>query len=106
MSDHKPDVKLYLVIFGALLILTVVTVLVSYWHLPPSAAIAVGLAIASFKAGLVIAFFMHLKGEHKLIYVFLGVMAVTMLGFLLIPLDHHLIGDQLEHTPVGEAHHK
>ena len=103
MSDHKPNVKLYLAIFGALLVLTVVTVLVSYWHLPPAAAITVGLLIASIKAGLVVAFFMHLKGEHKLVYVFLGIMAITMIGFFLIPLDFHLLSDRTTHTHVGEA---
>ena len=109
MSDHghpPPNIKLYLAIFGALMVLTVVTVLVSYWHLPPAAAIGVGLAIASFKAGLVIAFFMHLKGEHKLIWSFLGIMAFTMIGFFLIPLDHVLVSDQSTHTEVAESHHE
>ena len=36
---HHPNVKLYIAVFAALMILTVVTVLVSYWHLPPAAAI-------------------------------------------------------------------
>lgn len=99
-----PNIKLYLGIFGALLVLTCVTVLVSYWHLPPAAAITVGLLIASVKAGLVVAFFMHLKGEHKIIWVFLGLMLFTMIGFFLIPTDFHLLSDRITHTAVGEEH--
>ena len=84
MSDrdsHAPNVKRYLLVFAALMVLTVVTVLVSYWHLPVAAAVTVGLAIAAVKAGLVAAFFMHLKGERVLIYGLLGV-TVYFLVFL------------------------
>lgn len=106
MSDHKPNYKLYYTIFGSLLVLTVVTVLVSYWHLPPVAAIGLGLAIATLKAGLVVAFFMHLKGERTLIWVFLGLTVFTIFGFLLMPLDQKLISDRTTHAHVGgEAHH-
>jgi cytochrome c oxidase subunit IV len=107
MSEHghpPPNIKLYMTIFGTLLVLTVLTVLVSYWHLPPAAAIAVGLAIASFKAGLVVAFFMHLKGEHKLVWVFLGLMAFTLIGFFLVPMDFHFLRGRTEHTNVAAQH--
>lgn len=74
-DPHRPNVKRYLAVFAALMFLTVVTVLVSYWHLPPVAAVLLGLAIASFKAGLVAYYFMHLKGEHALIC---GLLAMTL----------------------------
>lgn len=83
---HHPNVKLYLAVFGALMVLTVVTVLVSYWHLPPAAAITVGLAIATFKAALVAAFFMHLKGERAIIYGLLGVTAFCLFLLFALPL--------------------
>jgi len=97
-----PNVKLYIAIFGALIFLTILTVVVSWWHLPPAGAIAVALLIASFKASLVLAFFMHLKGEHKLIIAFLGIMLFTCIGFFLIPLDQHLLRDRTTHTEVKE----
>lgn len=75
---HAPDVKAYMMVFGALMVLTVVTVGVSYIHLPPVAAVALGLAIATVKAGLVAAFFMHLKGERTIIYGLLGVTVFFM----------------------------
>ena len=104
MSEpHKPDIKLYLMIFGALLVLTVVTVLVSYWHLPIHAAVAVGMAIATLKASLVAAFFMHLKGERKLIYGLLGVTVFFMIVLFAVPIkDFQDLAPRTQHIAVGE----
>lgn len=83
---HRPNVQLYLAVFGALMVLTIVTVLVSYWHLSPVLAILIGVAIATFKAGLVAAFFMHLKGERALIYGILGVTFFFMVVLFVWPI--------------------
>ena len=92
---HAPNVKLYLLMFGVLMVLTVVTVLVSWLHLPPGPAIAVGLAIATLKASLVASFFMHLKGERTLIYGLLGVTVVAMFILFIIPTtDSSAISDR------------
>jgi cytochrome c oxidase subunit 4 len=72
---HRPDVGLYMKVFGALMVLTLVTVAISRLHLPRPQAIAVGLFVALIKASLVAAIFMHLRGEKKLIYLFLFVTA-------------------------------
>ncbi len=56
-------------VFVALLGLTVVTVLVSYLDLGLWNAV-VALLIASVKASLVALFFMHLKGESRLVWGF------------------------------------
>jgi cytochrome c oxidase subunit IV len=108
MSDnghHKPDIKLYLMVFGALLVLTVVTVLVSYWHLPPLQAVALGLLIASVKASLVVAFFMHLKGERAIIYSLLGMTVFFMLVLFAMPIwDTHEIAPRTHHIAVGGEH--
>ena len=84
MKKHAhPNVKVYLAVFGALAVLTMVTVGVSYLDLPVTAAILLALLIATFKAGLVAAFFMHLKGERALIYGILGV-AFFFVGILFV----------------------
>ena len=83
---HDPDVKFYVYIFAALLLLTLATVLVSYWHLPKGPAITLGLVIATTKAALVAAFFMHLKTERTLIYYFLGVTAVCLFILFVLPI--------------------
>jgi len=82
-AHHAPNVRAYLAVFAALAVLTVVTVTVSYLRLPIAAAVFIALAIATVKAGLVAAFFMHLRGERLLIY---GLLAMTIffMGFLFI----------------------
>nr|MBA3242666.1 cytochrome C oxidase subunit IV family protein [Acidobacteriota bacterium] len=62
MSEHIASRQVYFVIFGALMVLTVITVLaaqVSYENEAVGTAIA--LAIAVTKAVLVILFFMHVR---------------------------------------------
>ena len=70
--------KAVLVVFGMLAVLTVVTVAISQLHLATGPAIILGLAVATVKASLVAAFFMHLITERKLIYV---VLAFTIFFF-------------------------
>jgi len=78
-DDHSAEhvrkhLKFYFGVFGALLILTFVTVGASYINFGTSAAnIAVALFIATIKAALVAAFFMHLSSEKVTIYRFLAV---------------------------------
>jgi caa(3)-type oxidase subunit IV len=55
----------YLQVFGALLVLTVITVGVSYLGLPAPFSILVALAVAIVKAALVAGFFMHLKYDDR-----------------------------------------
>jgi cytochrome c oxidase subunit 4 len=66
--------RVYLVVFAGLLALTAVTVLVSYVDLGLM-NVVVALLIASVKASLVALFFMHLKGESRLVW-----------GFALVPI--------------------
>jgi cytochrome c oxidase subunit IV len=77
--------RTYLIVFGALLALTTVTVLVSYVNLGLMNVVA-ALVIASAKASLVALFFMHLKGESRLVWGFALVpvffLALILLGTL------------------------
>lgn len=75
--DHH--VRIYMIVFASLAILTVLTVGVSYFHFPVMLAIAIALFIAVIKGSLVACYFMHLISEKKLIY---WVLAVTVLFFL------------------------
>lgn len=61
---HIASVRAYVVIFLALIALTMLTVAVSYVHLGPL-NLAVAIVIASIKAALVILFFMHLKDDAR-----------------------------------------
>ena len=79
VEEVKKHGRVYLMVFGALAVLTIVTVAVGYLHLPIVPALIVGLLIATVKAGLVAAYFMHLVSERKVIY---GVLIMTGLFLL------------------------
>lgn len=63
---HAGSLKLYIGVFGALILLTLLTVGVSYIHLGPL-NLVVAIAIATMKAALVVTFFMHLKDDRRFI---------------------------------------
>lgn len=65
MAEHVSSPKLYVMVFLALMVLTVVTVAVAYQDLGAFNDI-VALTIATAKALLVILFFMHVKYSTRL----------------------------------------
>ena len=83
-DEIKKHVKGYYMVFGALLILTVVTVAVSYLHLSIGAAVLVALAVASTKGTLVALYFMHLISEQKIIYWTLALTSVLFVFLMMI----------------------
>ena len=86
----KKQVTIYIRVFVALAVLTVVTVAISYLHLPVLPAIIVALLIATFKASLVAAYFMHLVSEKKIVLALLALASVFFLVLLFSPiLAHH-----------------
>ena len=86
MSDHVSPVSLYLTIFGALMVLTVVTVGAAFVDLGLF-NFSVAMAIACFKASLVVWFFMHVKYQSHLT----KLTVATGLFFLAILLGMSLI---------------
>jgi len=84
--DVSIQVRSYLAVFGALLVLTAATVGASYLQLPAGAAITLGLIIATAKAALVALFFMHLNHERQLIYISLGLTGVLFAVLILVTL--------------------
>ncbi|MGM0577289.1 MAG: cytochrome C oxidase subunit IV family protein [Myxococcota bacterium] len=61
---HVTPMSTYWKVFGALLVLTALTVGVSFANLG-AASIYVAMVVAIVKASLVVAYFMHLKGDDK-----------------------------------------
>ena len=73
VHDHEHDVskhvKKYLMVGALLLTFTMLTVFLSFVDFGSHKAnMAIGMVVATFKAGLVAAIFMHLSAEKKLIY--------------------------------------
>lgn len=79
VEEIKKHVRVYMGVFAALAVLTVVTVGVGYLEMPIVPALLVGLAIALVKGGLVAAYFMHLVEEKKVI---LYSLVLTVVFFL------------------------
>jgi cytochrome c oxidase subunit 4 len=90
--DVRAHVKVYMMVFGALAFLTVVTVAVSYLDLAVRPAIALALVIATVKASLVALFFMHLKGEKRSIMWTLILTAIFFVVLMTIPFSWYLDG--------------
>ena len=102
MSAHSPEdiskhVRIYIVVFLALLVGTVVTVGLNYLHFD-SKAVTIGIAlfVAVIKATLVACYFMHLISEKKMIYVILGFTVFFFAALLVLTLSS--FGDLPEMT--------
>lgn len=86
MSEHKHEpvsYRTFILIYVALLVLTVVTVAVSRVHLG-AWNIWVALAVASVKSSLVVFIFMHLKQESKLFKI--GILTLIVIVAIFIGL--------------------
>ena len=88
-TDHAVDidkhVRIYISVFVALMVLTIITVAVSRYHLPVPLAVTVALIVATIKGSLVACYFMHLISEKKLIYAVLVLTAAFFIALLALP---------------------
>lgn len=56
--------RLYLTVWGALLGLTAIEIILAYMHLSVTVMLVTLLALSFVKAGLIVAYFMHLRFER------------------------------------------
>lgn len=84
-EDIRKHVRIYLAVFAALGVLTVFTVLASYLTVSMPLAVVIALIIASVKAFLVAACFMHLMSDRTTIYTILILTALCLIVMLLVP---------------------
>ncbi len=87
-NGHGTGYRIYVAVWGGLIVLTGATVGVSYIDLG-ILNVVVALLIASAKASLVGLFFMHLKSENRLVWTF----ALVPIFFLVL-----IIGGTLSDT--------
>ena len=80
-AEIDRHVRIYITVFVALMVLTIVTVAIARFHLPVPMAITVAMIVATIKGALVACYFMHLISEKKLIY---AVMALTIAFFIVL----------------------
>jgi cytochrome c oxidase subunit 4 len=88
-ADHAVDidrhVRIYITVFVALMVLTLVTVAIAELHLPVHIAVTIALLVATIKGSLVACYFMHLISEKKLIYAVLVLTAAFFVALLSLP---------------------
>jgi cytochrome c oxidase subunit 4 len=93
-THHVVPVRLYLLIFAALVALTALTVLVSFYDLGGGrlhyANAVAAIAIAMAKATLVVLYFMHLRYSNRLTWVFVGAGAFWLAILLVLTLSDFL----------------
>ena len=95
MSEHthSPEevskhVKVYVGVFVALLIGTIVTVGLNWLHFDSKmVTIGIALLVATIKASLVACYFMHLISERKMIYIILGFTTFFFIGMMVLTLS-------------------
>ena len=86
VAHVKQHVRVYLMVFATLSVLTVVTVAISYLDLSTGAAIAIAMVVATVKASLVALYFMHLISEQKVIIWLLALCAAFLVFLMFLPL--------------------
>jgi cytochrome c oxidase subunit 4 len=88
-EEHIVSPKVYLLIGGALLVLTATTTAVSYVELGDFNAV-VALAIACIKMTLVVLFFMHVKYSSKLTKLTVGAGFLTFIVLITMTMTDYI----------------
>lgn len=92
---HSPEevskhVKVYLGVFAALLVGTIVTVWLNSVHFDSfKVTVVIALFVATIKASLVACYFMHLISEKRMIYLIMGFTAFFFVGLMALTLFSH-----------------
>ncbi len=92
MVNHVVPVRLYLTIVGCLFVLTVITVLAAFIELGAlNTPVALGIAI--LKATLVVLFFMHVRYNTPLMWVFAAAGFFMFLLLLVLMMQDYMSRD-------------
>ena len=98
-EEHVVPYTVNLAVFGALMVLTVLTVVVAFFDLG-NLNVTVALTVAVMKASLVVLFFMHARYQSQIIKLVV-LASIVWLGFLfLITLSDYLTRGWLVPPPI------
>jgi caa(3)-type oxidase subunit IV len=104
----QKQVRVYVTVLVALAALTVVTVGISYLHLPIHWAVTVALIVALVKGSLVALYFMHLISEVKTIYWTLALCVVFFAALMFLPAftvhENVVVPHIFKTVEAGQAH--
>ena len=93
-EGQQHPIKLYLVVWGWLFVLSTFSYLVDYFHLHGYLRWTLILVFMMLKAGLIVAFFMHMKWERlALIYAILlpPILVMVFVGIMVSESDYTLL---------------
>ena len=93
--DQAKEGRIYFLVWAALMALTVVTVWVSFIDFGSTGDVVVGMAIACVKASLVALFFMHLKHENGVIWMY-AIYPIVLVALLMFG----TVGDDMLRKPM------
>jgi cytochrome c oxidase subunit 4 len=97
-EEHGHSIKLYLVTWGLLFVLSACSYFVDYLHLQGNLRWSLILLFMFLKAGLIIAIFMHMAWEHlALIYAILipPLVLLVFVGIMVSESDYTLLTRQI-----------
>lgn len=84
---HVASKKVLLSTISALLFLTIVTVMATWWDFGRNVNLLIAMVIATVKAGLVCMYFMHLRYDkkfHTVVFLIAILFAILFVGFSLM----------------------
>lgn len=85
-EEMQKHVRAYLMVFGALTLLTIITVAASWVHFSSVAlTVAIAMLIAGIKGTLVACYFMHLMTERKALYSVLLLCVIFFVALMFLP---------------------
>ena len=85
-AEVKKSVRSYMIVFGMLMLFTIITVAVAGLDVSTPVAITIALIIATMKAAMVAGVFMHLSHERQAIYGALILTLVFFVALMFIPI--------------------
>jgi len=93
MSEHIVPRTTYFAVFGALIVLTAITVVVANFNFPWILNDVIAMTVAVTKMTLVLLFFMHVRYSSRLIWVIVASMFFWLLILLLLTLTDYTSRD-------------
>ena len=98
-SSHVVPVRVYILVLSLLFVFTVITVLAAFVELGPLNT-PLALAIAIFKASIVVLFFMHVRYNTPLMWVFAGAGFFWLLILLALTMQDYVSRDWETPAPI------
>jgi cytochrome c oxidase subunit 4 len=99
MSEHTTSVATYLVVFVVLVVLTLVTIGVSFIPLGGMWHTVAGMGIALVKATLVVLFFMHALESPRITWIVIGAAIVWLSVLMLLTFADYLTRGLIPNLP-------